>query len=85
MYRVIAIFTDGKDGGTRYNVGDIYPREGYTPEPGRIEELSSSKNKRGCPLIREEKEPSKVEEPKEETPEVKEEKPKKARKTRKKK
>lgn len=78
MFKVIELFRDLNDGGYLYKVGDTYPRKGHKPEPGRIEELSSSSNKRGTPLIVE----VKAEEPKEvetETVEV-EEKPKKAKK-----
>lgn len=80
MYKVIALFKDLKDSGYLYNVGDLYPRKGYTPEPGRIEELSSPSNKRGTPLIVEVKEEAKPKtEPKAEpkTEEVNEVKPKK--------
>ena len=43
----------------RYEVGDEYPRAGYTPEKGRVEELSSGENRQGVPLIKkiEEKKP----------------------------
>ena len=65
-YKVITFFTDGTDNGYEYNVGDVYPRKGYTPTPERVAELMSTQNKRGVVLIRE------VQEPKEE---IKAEKP----------
>lgn len=48
---VIKKFTDLQDGNRVYNVGDVYPREGYTPSEERIAELASDKNKQGTPLI----------------------------------
>lgn len=80
MFKVIELFRDLKDSGYLYHVGDLYPRKGYAPEPGRIEELSSPSNKRGTPLIVEVKEETKPKaEPKAEpkTEEVDEAKPKK--------
>lgn len=51
MCKVIKKFTDLQDGNHVYNVGDVYPREGYTPSEERITELASDKNKQGTPLI----------------------------------
>lgn len=59
MYKVIKFFHDLEDkketkSGTvyhAYNVGDVYPREGFKPSDGRIEELSGSENRQGEPLI----------------------------------
>ena len=51
MYEVIKKFPDLQDGNHVYNVGDVYPREGYTPSEERIAELASDKNKQGVPLI----------------------------------
>ena len=51
MCKVIKKFTDLQDGNHVYNVGDTYPREGYTPSEERIAELASDKNKQGVPLI----------------------------------
>lgn len=45
MYRVIKDFTDLKDGKHIYRVGDTYPRKGKSTKK-RIEELSTTKNKR---------------------------------------
>lgn len=56
MYRTIVMFTDLQDGGHKYEIGDIFPREGLEVEGKRIAELSSSKNKRGVALIEEIKE-----------------------------
>ena len=52
-----------QDNNFAYNVGDEYPRKGMSVLQSRINELASSKNRQGVPLI-------------EEIPEV-EEKPKK--------
>lgn len=52
MYRVVKFFTDLQDGNNTYNVGDKYPREGYTPSNDRINTLLSSNNKQGTPLIK---------------------------------
>lgn len=62
MYRVIKHFTDMQDNNYAYNVGDEYPRKGMNVLPSRIKELAGSKNRQGCPLIKEI--PEKVEEPK---------------------
>ena len=66
MYKVIAYFEDLKDGRHAYNVGDEYPRNGVEATKERIEELSTTQNRRKIPLIK------KVEE--------KQKKPKKANK-----
>lgn len=50
-YKVIAIFTDRQDNRWRYNVGDIFPRQGLSVSDERIKELSSDENRRGIPLI----------------------------------
>ena len=52
-YKVIKLFTDLKDGGHRYNVGDPYPREGVEVSDERIAELSGSNNRQKTPLIKE--------------------------------
>lgn len=51
MFKVVKLFTDLKDGGHLYNVGDRYPREGLQPTEERIKELSGSNNKQKAPLI----------------------------------
>lgn len=59
MYVVLHLFDDlddkekvlGIESYHRYNVGDEYPREGYTPTAERIESLLTSNNARKIPLI----------------------------------
>lgn len=60
MYKVIAHFHDLQDAEKKtkdgpiyheYNEGDIYPRDGYTPSEGRIEELSGVDNNFHAPII----------------------------------
>lgn len=60
MYEVIYKFKDLKDGDHIYAIGDLYPRDGYTPSSKRIKELSGRNNKIGKKLIR--KVPAEVEE-----------------------
>ena len=69
MYKVIKLFTDLKDGGHQYNIGDLFPRKGSNVSEERIKELLSSANRQGTPLIEEIKEPKKVVEEKVEQPE----------------
>lgn len=52
MYKVICFFTDLQDFNHPYNEGDIFPRQGVTVSQERLNELASSKNKRGKPLIK---------------------------------
>ena len=83
MYRVLKMFTDLKDNGYAYKAGDEFPRQGLEVSAKRLAELSSDKNRRGVPLIKEivEKKPEppkvvkEVEEVKTEATEVVEEKP----------
>ena len=51
MYRVIKYFTDLKDNAHPYEVGDVFPRRGVFVTEERLTELSTDRNKRGCPLI----------------------------------
>lgn len=59
MYVVLHLFDDlddkekvlGIESYHRYNVGDEYPREGYTPTAERIESLLTGNNARKIPLI----------------------------------
>lgn len=51
MHRVIEKFVDLEDNHHIYEIGDVYPREGYSPKNKRIKELCSEKNKRKVPLI----------------------------------
>lgn len=67
MYLTAVMFTDLQDNNYAYEVGDKYPRDGYTPTAERVKELASSNNKRGVALIKEVKAPkAEVEEPAEE-------------------
>lgn len=67
MYKVIEAFHDLQDARTvkgavlyhYYNVGDVYPRKDHDPSPSRIEELSSSNNRLGRPLIEKMAKPAK--------------------------
>lgn len=52
QYTVIQYFTDLQDGRHPYNVGDVFPREGTTVTDERLQELSTTANRRGVPLIR---------------------------------
>ena len=51
MLKAIKDFFDLKDDNYLYKTGDEYPRSGYKASAERIEELSSSKNASGYPLI----------------------------------
>ena len=50
-YKVLSEFADLQDGNHIYRVGDVYPREGYTPKDERVDELSTGKNLLHKPLI----------------------------------
>jgi hypothetical protein len=52
MYKVIKMFTDLQDNSFRYNAGDIFPRKGLKVSDKRLEELSTTKNRRHIPLIK---------------------------------
>lgn len=54
MYKVVYKFKDLQDNDYVYEVGTIYPRDGYKPTEERIAELASQKNKIGKVLIEEE-------------------------------
>lgn len=54
-YKVIHSFTDLQDFNHLYKVGDKFPRLGMNVSQSRIDELATSKNRRGKPLIEEEK------------------------------
>lgn len=58
-FKVIKMFTDGQDNFYPYQVGDTYPRKGYTPSEERIIGLLGTGNKQGVPLIEEVKEEEK--------------------------
>lgn len=51
MYKVLAYFTDLQDNNHPYDEGDIFPRDGLTVSEARLEELSSTRNRRGIRLI----------------------------------
>lgn len=51
-YQVIHRFRDLQDNEHIYEVGDKYPRKGRSNK-ARVEELSSTENKIGVPLIEE--------------------------------
>lgn len=51
-YKVLIAFADLRDSNHIYNVGDVYPREGYKASIERCEELSSDANLQGKPLIK---------------------------------
>lgn len=55
MFRVIEFFTDLQDNNHPYSVGDVFPRAGVEVTEARIAELAGCNNKRGVPLIAEEK------------------------------
>ena len=67
-YKVIKHFTDMQDNNYPYEVGDEYPRKGFSVLPSRLNVLASNKNRQGCPLIEEIEE---IEETKAEMPKKK--------------
>ncbi len=76
-YEVIEGFSDIQDNSFEYHAGDRFPRGGVNVSQSRLDELASSKNKLGRPLIRKEKEEEPVK-PQAKAPEKpKKEKPKK--------
>lgn len=52
MYEVIKFFTDLQDNDYPYNVGDQFPRDGFSVSEKRIEELSGVNNRQCVPLIK---------------------------------
>lgn len=52
QYEVLEYFTDLQDNDYEYNVGDVYPHEGYTPTDKRINDLASGNNVRKHPIIK---------------------------------
>lgn len=59
MYKVIHEFLDLQDDSRYYGVGDKFPRSGKKVSKKRFEELSTSVNKIGVPLIEEVENPKK--------------------------
>lgn len=51
MYKALKTFRDLQDNAYKYQAGDIFPREGLSVSDERIEELSTSNNRRGEPMI----------------------------------
>lgn len=45
MYEVIQAFPERYDEGHEYSIGDTYPREGFTPPDGRVQELLDGTNR----------------------------------------
>ncbi len=72
-YVVIVEFSDLQDNNKKYLVGDSFPRKGLIVSEKRLEELASSNNRRGFPVIEAvaEAEPAVVEEKKEQAQEAK--------------
>ncbi|MDR5602088.1 Rho termination factor N-terminal domain-containing protein [Staphylococcus coagulans] len=52
LYEVIVRFKDGQDDEYLYQVGDVYPRVGYTPTDERVNEVASTDNRRGVVAIK---------------------------------
>lgn len=50
-YTVLVRFKDLQDNGRVYSVGDKFPRAGLEVSPERLEELSTTKNRRHIRLI----------------------------------
>lgn len=51
MHKVIKEFTDNQDKGHPYKVGDLFPRDGLEVSQERINQLATSNNLQGVPLI----------------------------------
>lgn len=52
QYEVIRFFTDAQDNEHPYNVGDIYPRNGLSVKPERIQNLMNGNNFQRVSLIK---------------------------------
>lgn len=78
-YTVLSEFADLQDEKHVYGIGDVYPREGYTPTAERVDELSTGKNLLHKALIQKVEEVVEVKEQTEEVMEEAEEKPKRKR------
>lgn len=61
-YKVIKAFADLQDEKHVYGIGDVYPREGYTPTAERVDELCTGKNLLHKPLIQKVEEAQEAEE-----------------------
>lgn len=53
MYKVLVQFFDLQDNAREYHPGDTFPRDGFTVSAKRLEELASSRNRLGSPVISE--------------------------------
>ena len=62
MYVTVVRFKDLQDDKHLYRVGDEYPRSGLSVSDERLLELSTNKNRRGVPLIEEQKKSNKEKE-----------------------
>ena len=51
MYKVLEYFTDLQDNNHPYDEGDIFPRDGLSVSENRLQELSSTRNRRKIKLI----------------------------------
>lgn len=60
MHKVVKYFEDLTDNRYPYKEGDIFPRKGLNVSDERIDELSSTNNKRGEVLIAEIKKPKRT-------------------------
>lgn len=60
MYKVVKYFEDLTDNRYPYNEGDTFPRKGLKVSDERIDELSSTNNKRREVLIVEIKKPKRT-------------------------
>lgn len=63
MYKAVRYFTDLQDNNYPYKAGDTFPRKGLDVTAERLEELSTSKNRRGIPVIEEVKEETRATKP----------------------
>ena len=63
MYKAIKGFRDLQDNSYLYQAGDTFPRDGIKVSAKRIEELSTSNNRRGEPMIVEVEAEAKEEKP----------------------
>lgn len=58
-YKVIKTFKETKHDGRIYNIGDVYPADGFKLTKTRADELVSNKNKYKTPFLTELKKKSK--------------------------
>jgi hypothetical protein len=53
MYKVIKNFIDLQDANHEYRAGDVFPRSNLKVSAERLKELSTERNRRNQPLIKE--------------------------------